>query len=433
MGYDCIVIGGGLSGLTCGIKLASEGVRVAVISSGMNALHFSSGSIDVFGYTQSGSKIRKPFDHIESLAGASPEHPYSRIGAKAVRDSMDFFREEVAKAGLVMNHERDENHVRATGMGVMKVTFLSQEGVYNQKLKEAVARREKIAVLNFYGYRDYYAALTVQQLKKYPALKDTEIVTGEISLPFYTGTQKNLHEFRSIDLARVFDTEKYLPRIAGEIVKKAQGARIVSLPAFIGIENFSRIHTRLEELTGSLIYEIPTLPPSILGLRLDNALRSRFAFYGGEYSAADKVIAGTVENGRLAHIRTENYEGTMHKAAFFVMSTGSFFSGGLRSTFNSLDEPIFGLKINAPQSRREWYSQKFFDKKSHPFLSYGVETDGELHPTLQDGNCIENLFCTGAILSDYDPVQEGSGGGVAVSTGYFAAMKIIERIRAGIR
>ena len=429
MAYDCIIIGGGLSGLTCGIKCAEEGLRTAVISSGMNSLHFSSGSIDVFGYRQGGGKVYRPFDYMKETAKSNPAHPYSRIGAKMARESLEFFNDQVSLAGISLHDNGDENHFRITGLGVMKPTYFSQDSVFNDKFKEALEERASIAVLNFDGYRDYYAELTVSQLRKNPVFKKTEIITGKVTLPFYTRTEKNLHEFRSIDLARVFDTEKYLPRIAEEIKRAARGARVVSLPAFIGIDNFAQIHKRLENLTGCLVYEIPSLPPSILGLRLDNALRSRFAALGGEYSGGDRVNGGELIDGVLDHVHTENYGDTRHRSRFYVMSTGSFFSAGLRSGFNVLDEPVLGLRFSGSNRRSDWYSAKFFDRNGHPFLKYGVETNKYFNPFGTDGKAVKNLFCTGAMLSGYDPIREGSGGGVAISTGYFAAKRIIGEIR----
>ncbi len=58
MVYDCVIIGGGLAGLTCGTRCAEEGLRTVVISGGMNSLHFSSGSIDLAGFTENGSVIK---------------------------------------------------------------------------------------------------------------------------------------------------------------------------------------------------------------------------------------------------------------------------------------------------------------------------------------------------------------------------------------
>jgi len=366
--YDCIIIGGGLSGLTCGMKCAKEGMRTVIISGGMNSLHFSSGSIDLFGYNPRKKVIQDPFDFLNSFIKENSDHPYSKIGMKTIRESLDFFKEEVGNENLHLYNNEDKNHFHITGFGTMKPTYYSQATVFNDKLKSAFERKAKIAVLNFNGYRDYYISLGIEQLRKTPMFRDAEIVTGSIELPHYSKTEKNLLEFRSIDLARVFETEKYLPRLAQEIKKAAGDAEIVSLPAFIGINNYNNIHKRLQELTGLLIYEVPTLPPSILGLRLDTAIRSRFAALGGEYSAGDKAVGGEIEKGILNHIVTENHSETKLSAQNFVLSTGSFFSGGLSSTFDNMKEPVFNLRFDTPEKRNKWYSNEFFDKKSHKFL-----------------------------------------------------------------
>ena len=427
--YDCIIIGGGLSGLTCGLKCAGEGLRTLVISGGMCALHFSSGSIDVLGYDELGQEIYEPFVRLVRFIKDNPEHPYSKIGIDKIRESLGFFRDELAKENLNLYHNGDMNHIRFTALGVMKPTYFSQESVFNERLMRAFENKSKITILNFYGYRDCFAELSMDQLKKNPLMQGIGITVGKIDLSRYVETEKNLHEFRSIDLARIFDSEKFLPQIAEEIKMNAGDSGIVSLPAFIGINNYTEIHRKLEEMTGLLIYEVPTLPPSILGMRIDNALRTRFAALGGEYSGGDRVTGGEIFDQKLNHIHTDNYRNARIQSKFFVLSTGSFFSGGLRSEYDRFDEPVLNLKVSGAMKRNGWYSQKFFDKKSHPFLEFGVATDKSFNPEDKKGKTVKNLFCTGALLSGYNPIKEGSGGGVAIAGGYFAAQKIIKECK----
>ena len=82
MKFDTVIIGGGLAGMACGIRLAEAGKRCAIVSQGQSALHFSSGSFDLLGRLPDGTRVENPIEGIAALERTEPEHPYALIGAK---------------------------------------------------------------------------------------------------------------------------------------------------------------------------------------------------------------------------------------------------------------------------------------------------------------------------------------------------------------
>ena len=82
MKFDSVIIGGGLAGLVCGIRLSKAGRRCAIISSGQSALHFSSGSFDLLGALPDGTPVTAPAESVAETIRQAPEPPYARIGAE---------------------------------------------------------------------------------------------------------------------------------------------------------------------------------------------------------------------------------------------------------------------------------------------------------------------------------------------------------------
>lgn len=86
MKFDTIIIGGGLSGLICGIRLSQEGQRCVIVSSGQSALHFSSGSFDLLNALPDGSAVSDPLLAVEDLIRTNPTHPYSKLGKESFKE-----------------------------------------------------------------------------------------------------------------------------------------------------------------------------------------------------------------------------------------------------------------------------------------------------------------------------------------------------------
>ena len=86
MRFDTIIIGGGLAGLVCGIKLQKAGKKCAIVSAGQSAMHFSSGTFDLLGRLPDGTEVESPLKAVPSLPS---EHPYSILGIDRVKKYAD--------------------------------------------------------------------------------------------------------------------------------------------------------------------------------------------------------------------------------------------------------------------------------------------------------------------------------------------------------
>ena len=71
MKFDTIIIGGGLSGLTCAAMLAKNGQKVGLVTAGQSTLHFNSGSLELLGY-QEGKAVENPLETMKQLNEGHP-------------------------------------------------------------------------------------------------------------------------------------------------------------------------------------------------------------------------------------------------------------------------------------------------------------------------------------------------------------------------
>lgn len=426
--YDCVIIGGGLAGLTCGLKCLAEGLSCAVISSGMSALHFSSGSIDLLGHHPGREVVFSPMDDLPDFMDVNPEHPYTKCGPDDIAAAMDFFQQEVETRDARLFSNNRENHFHITAFGTLKPTFFSPASVFTRDIKAAFEKKPCIAILNIRGFRDFHPVLAAANLKKHKLFSQCPVTSGEIEIPGQKTAAYGNADMRSVDVARILDSTDDLQGVAGAVSRAAGKADIVGLPAFLGLNRYPEILAELNRMTDRLIYEIPTLPPSILGMRLDNAIKARFTARGGVFIASETIESGEVTDDRVVSIHTRNQEDDI-RARFYVLASGSFFSRGLSSRYGHMTEPVFDCRLDVPPDGTSLSSTTFFSPESHDFLRAGVVTDEQLHPEILPGRPVTNLFCAGAVLSGYNPVSEGSGGGVAIATGYKAARQIVARIR----
>ncbi len=435
MNYDVIIIGSGVAGYSAALRCLEQGLKTAVVSSGQSALHFSSGSIDLLSHSpRTHQPISSPWKEIERLSDSVPNHPYAKLGARKVHSAMAWFQTMITHAGLPMSTlPSQENHYRITTLGTLKSTWLSQP--YVEKIDTGfvnVSSFKRIVMISIDGFRDFQPQIAQSNLKLHPAFKSIPVKTSKVHLTAFGQLNRNPYDLRSIDISRILRDETQFKEFADQLLKIATPEDLVMMPAVMGNGDGLILMNKLSQYTGLRLHEVPTMPPSLLGIRIEDVLMRTFINKGGVLHKGDQVLSGhfVEENGALtlSAIHTQKMGDIELRAKYYILASGSFFSKGLIANQNSIEEPVFGLDTEITGDRTDWYEYDFFSQKPHPFLSFGVTTDNKFIPSI-DRKKVNNLFCIGAILSGYNPIAQGCGGGVAISTAY----SVVEQIASDLR
>ncbi|MGL5310478.1 MAG: glycerol-3-phosphate dehydrogenase subunit GlpB, partial [Plesiomonas shigelloides] len=334
MKFDVAIIGAGLAGLTCGIQLAASGQRCTIISAGQCALNFSSGSLDLLSRLPDGTAVAAPLQALDQLTTQAPQHPYTRMGSAAMTRHVAHFMQLLQASNIEMQGEAQHNHLRMTPLGSLRPTWLSPLSVPVQPLP-LPAQSGALALIGIEGFHDFQPEMAAATLQQYPAYQGCQILTGQLTLPQLDQLRRNPSEFRSVNVARVLEQLTDLAPLAAELKRAAQGATTVILPAVLGLEN-TRLRSELERLTGLQLLELPTLPPSVLGIRLQQVLKRRFQQLGGLFMNGDQVQSARIENQRVTALYTRNHEEIPVEARDVVLASGSFFSNGLVAEFDRI-------------------------------------------------------------------------------------------------
>ncbi|WP_087017616.1 glycerol-3-phosphate dehydrogenase subunit GlpB [Thaumasiovibrio subtropicus] len=426
MQFDTLIIGGGIAGLSCAIRCSEQGQKVAVISAGQSALHFSSGAIDVLGQLPDGTPVTHPFESCAEFKQHFPHHPYAKLNRQQVKASLDWFETQLTLQGVKLVHASGEaNHQRLTPLGALRSTYLSQPSSLMLPIDENPHHApQHIVIATIRGYRDFQPTLLKENLSKHPKFAQAKIDTITLDLP----TLPQPCEYRSIDIAHFLQTSSQLNALADQLQRHAKHADVIILPACVGNGDGQQVIAKLRQRCGLNLFEMPTMPPSLMGLRIEEALKRRLREVGGMLLNGDQVQQGIFDNGKVSAVISRNHDMPL-RANHFVLASGSYFSRGLLAERKQIREPIFDLSIAS--SADVPFHDDFLSPHPHQFMQQGVTTNQAFQPE-KDGKTVPNLFCAGAVLAHYDPVFEGSGSGVAISSGYAIAEHILSETTAQI-
>lgn len=424
MKFDVVLIGGGLSSLVCGIRLQKAGRKCLMVSAGQNSLHFSSGAFGLLGKLPDGTDVTEPLSALESLP---LDHPYSKIGRQKLSDyaaSVPLFFSDcgvalhpVTSVGEPVEAAgRLRNGYRLTALGTFKPAWLAMDDVALFASKDEKIG-ENALIVNFPGFLDFNTRFIAEGLEK----RGTECRIESVNLDEVEQLRKNPAEMRSVNIARVMNHESNWKEFAHKVQELLKGEDVVILPEVFGFDD-PVIMRWLKEMVPAKVVFVGTTPPSVPGIRTQRFLKRAYETAGGTFLMGDEALDAVFDGERVASVRTANLGELRIQADTFVLASGNLFGKGLVASPVAVTEPVFGLDVDYPAERKDWYDEKFFARQN--YTGFGVRTNVGFQP-LRGGKVVSNLYVVGSEVGGCNPLAEGSGAGVSIMTALSAADSIL--------
>lgn len=420
---DVAVIGAGMAGMAAALFAAERGLSCIQVGSGGGIL-FASGLLDLLGVHPMAERRlwASPYEALAALARDQPDHPLARVDAAAIRTAFETFVAALAGAGLAYAPLGEQNRKLLTSIGTIKTSFgvpLSMAaGV------DALDARSPCLLVDFRGLREFSASQVAAMLvDRWPGLRHQRIE--------FPGSQ-GAPELYAAHLARALETGETRARTIALVKPLLGAARAVGFPAILGLARAGEVHAAFEAGLGVPVFEIPTMPTSVPGLRLLGALEAIMSARGvlRRHQTSVRALAFDAD-GESATLDLESISGVRGgervRARAVVLATGRFAGRGLNADREQVRESILGLPVHQPASRAAWHQRDFLDPSGHAINRAGLKVDASWRPLDAGGKpAWPRLYAVGSILAYQDWMRSKCGSGLAIATAW-AAMDQVAR------
>jgi len=424
--YDVAVIGAGMAGMAAALFAAEQGLSCIQIGNG-GSLLFASGLLDLLAVhpVAEGRRWQSPYEALAALAVDEPGHPLARVDSASIRAAFECFVSALGAAGLTYAPLGERNRQLLTSIGTIKTSF----GVPAAMVAgvDALAARPPCLLVDFRGLREFSAAQIAATLAgHWRGLRHQRL-----EFPGYEAAA----ELYSAHLARALESGETRRRTIALVKPLLGDARALGIPAVLGLARASAVHAAFEAELGVPVFEIPTMPTSVPGLRLLGALESALGKRGvhRRQQASVHALAFDAHAG-TAELELGSVSGCEHLSArAVVLATGRFTGRGLRAERDAVRESILGIPVQQPDSRAAWHQRDFLDPAGHALNRAGLSVDADWRPLDAGGKPVwPRLFAVGSILAQQDWMRAKCGSGLAIATAWAAMGKVRTALRGTV-
>jgi len=409
---ELAVIGAGMAGMASALFASNLGISTVQVGL-PSGIIFASGLIDLMGVhpINDGKIWQNPWAAIDALVKDIPEHPFSRIKKDDIHKALEGFLSFMGDAGLPYCRYENRNAKMIMPVGNVKHTYGVPQTMWNGVL--ALDQKCPCLIIDIKGLRGFSARQITETLKSsWPDLSHARIT--------FPNTD-HLEEVYTEPIARYLSLAENRKALAQIVMPHVKQARMVGFPAIFGIGNAVEIYRDLQELIGVPVFEVPTMPPSITGLRIKDAFESQLPDKGVRLLLHKKVLkVQHSKGGFVLDIGGVDTEYTV-KAKGVILSSGRFLGKGLRADRKKIRESIFDLPVFQVGERAKWHRQNFLNPKGHLINTAGLEIDNKFRPLDSSGKpAFNRLFAAGSILAHQDWMRMKCGSGLAIASAYAA-------------
>lgn len=424
--YDLAIIGTGIAGLAAAVCAVNRGLTV-VQAGNTGSISYTSGVFDVLGAIPAKGEgrptvVHQPFADIPGLLENTPGHPYSLVSAEDIRTAFHEVMEFLREAGIPYRAGGEDNYHVLGPAGTLKHSWCVPETMLHGC--EALENKAPCCIVSIEKLKGFSGAQIAANLKRiWP-----DITSARVALPEHPGG-----EVYTEQAARMLEVPETREAFATALKEVVGDAKYVGLPAIMGMYRPGDVAADLSRLIGAQVFEIPTMPPGVPGIRLKEAFEDKLPEKGVTLFCQQRMDGGIPADGDPFALRVTGQPSEVDiQADNVLLASGRFLGGGLRGDLDGIVETVFGLPVDQPESRSDWHRLDYLDPRGHEVHRAGLRVDESLRPLGASGNPVHpRLYAAGSVLAHQDWIRMKCGAGVAIATAAAAVEAIAREAKTG--